>query len=382
MLRSIKVAPALAAFALLLFAPHVARACSCAMPGPRPCARAWSAPVVFVGLVTEEAKTPKGEEGWLRRAFRFQVEESFRGAQGATAEVLTGAGGGDCGYGFVVGQRYLVYAVVSDKGQLSTGICSATKPLEQAAEELDFIRGLPQKSPEVAVYGAVIFSARDLSKGEHRNEPVREAKVLIEGAGARREVATDAEGKFQATGLPAGKYSVRVLKPERGAGRREAQGFELREKQCADLHFYLTWDASVGGRVVGESGEPVSRARVSLTPSELAPKEFDDYQKTLSTFTDEHGKYAFENVPPGRYFVIVNAHGSPRTDEAPYPRTFLPGVEDAALASVVKVEEGERLADQDVRLARRLVAREVAGVVVWPDGRAAGKNTSARLVSA
>ncbi|MCA1615473.1 MAG: carboxypeptidase-like regulatory domain-containing protein [Acidobacteria bacterium] len=380
--KHFKIAPALAVFALLLFAPQLARGCTCAMPGPRPCSRVWSAPVLFAGLVTEESKPPKDAGDWLRRSFRFQIEEGFRGAQGGTTvEVLTGSGGGDCGYGFVVGRRYLVYASVNDKGQLATGICTATKPLEQAAEEIEFIRGLPQKSPEVAIYGAINFSARDLLTGGHVNEPVREARVLVEGAGTRREIGADAEGKFQATGLPAGTYSVKVLKPERGGGHREAKAFELREKQCADLYFYLTWDAGVRGRVVGEAGEPVPRARVSLTPSELAPKEFDDYQKTLSTFSDEEGNYSFEQVPPGRYLVVVNAHGSPRADEAPFPRTFLPGVEDPLLATVVKVGDGEKLTDQDIRLSRRLVARELIGTVVWPDGRAAGKNTSVLLVT-
>lgn len=369
----------LTAFALLLAAPAWAWACSCAMPGERVCSRAWSAPVVFVGTVTGEAKAPPDAGDWLRRAFRFETEEVFRGGQAGAVELLTGGGGGDCGYNFVVGRRYLVYAHTNADGRLTTGICSATRPLEKAAEDVEYLRGLADRPPGAAVYGRVQFSGRDLRKGSHVREAVRGAKVLIEGGGARREVAADAEGKFQATDLPAGAYTARLVGPEGAGGGRTSQSFELAEKRCVELYFTLTWQSSVGGRVIGETGEPVRGARLSLAPAELAPHEFGDHQKTADAYTDEQGVYKFEQVPPGRYYVIVNAHDSPRVDEPPYPRTFLPGVEDPQHASIVKVGERDELADQNLRMPRKLVARELKGTVVWPDGRPAGKNASARL---
>lgn len=51
--------------------------------------------------------------------------------------ISTGLGGGDCGYGFKEGQKYLVYAHASSDPVLGTGICSGTRPLESAAGQED-----------------------------------------------------------------------------------------------------------------------------------------------------------------------------------------------------------------------------------------------------
>ena len=60
---------------------------------------------------------------------RFVVAESFRGLRSAEAEVVTGWGGGDCGYEFVKGETYLVYAFRGEKDKLlRTGICTRPRP--------------------------------------------------------------------------------------------------------------------------------------------------------------------------------------------------------------------------------------------------------------
>jgi hypothetical protein len=52
--------------------------------------------------------------------------------------VVTGRGGGDCGYRFEVGARYLVFAY-GDDAKLETNICQRTKELAQAAEDLKLL---------------------------------------------------------------------------------------------------------------------------------------------------------------------------------------------------------------------------------------------------
>lgn len=375
----LKLKAALALCALALFAPAAARACSCIAQSARPCARAWSAPVVFVGVAAEERKGVKDQEGWGRRAFRFNVEETFRGSAAGSVEVLTGRGGGDCGYNFVVGTRYLVYAHEGKDGALSTGICSATRPAERAREDLEYLRGLSRHAPEASVYGVVLFNSRDLLKGAYLREPVSGAKVVVEGDSARREAATDAEGKFEVSGLPAGRYTVKVSGREHASSLDEPKPFELRPAQCADLYFSMTWGGRVAGRVTDESGGPVRSARLHLAPVGLGAKEFSSHDKTLTAYSDEEGRYEFDGVPPGRYLIVFNPDGLSRIDEPPYPRTFLPGTGEEAEATVVTVGEGERVTGQDVRLTRRRAEREITGTVVWSDGRPAGTNVSAHL---
>jgi hypothetical protein len=367
---------------LLLLAPAAARACSCIATSGRPCGRFWSAPVVFVGLVTDEAKVERDESGWGSRVFRLNVEESFRGEAAGTVEVVTGRGGGDCGYQFAVGTKYIVYAHADKQGRLTTSICSATRPLEKAGEEIEFIRNLAKAEPLASVFGTVRFSARDLKTDGYTQRPVDGVQVSLEGAGLRREAATDAEGKFQFTGLPPGTYTVKAAAPEHTEITGETKPFELLAHRCADLYFHVTWGSRIGGRVTNERGEPVKLLWVYLFPAELDPKEIDNFHKYPSVLTKDDGHYEFAGVAPGRYLLVVNPHNAPRVDEPPHPRTFFPGVEDPAQAEVVRVGEGEKVAGRDIRLARRLVEREVTGVVVWPDGRPAGKGVSVHLDSA
>lgn len=60
---------------------------------------------------------------------QFSPVEILQGATGpdSTITVHTGQGGGDCGYPFVTGSQYLVYASVL-QGRLTTSICTSTVP--------------------------------------------------------------------------------------------------------------------------------------------------------------------------------------------------------------------------------------------------------------
>src|SRR5262245_35906275 len=96
----------------LLLAPTEARCCTCVIPGP-PCQEYWKASTFFSGHVTEITTFTSDEEpfkGYKQKLVRFSVIQAFRGASGTSAETVTGNGGGDCGYPFKVGERYLVYA--------------------------------------------------------------------------------------------------------------------------------------------------------------------------------------------------------------------------------------------------------------------------------
>ena len=45
-----------------------------------------------------------------RKLVRFSIERAVRGVQGSEIEVWTGMFEGDCGYGFKIGRRNVVYA--------------------------------------------------------------------------------------------------------------------------------------------------------------------------------------------------------------------------------------------------------------------------------
>ena len=106
--------------------PLCGTACDCPYYGA-PCKAFANTPTVFVGRVvkvsTIDRKTASGDEYKDRLVF-FDVERSYRGWTAKTAEVVTGWGGGDCGYEFHEGVEYLVYGYPHrETGRLYTGIC-------------------------------------------------------------------------------------------------------------------------------------------------------------------------------------------------------------------------------------------------------------------
>jgi hypothetical protein len=383
-----KAVSAFAAFALLILLPRAAAACSCAFGGgARPCGTYWGTPVIFSGQVTDISETTvtfgegKSQEVRKQRLVRFAVEEALRGLSGKEAEVVTGYGGGDCGYGFVKGERYLVYASPVQKGgQLYTGICTPTKSLDKAAADLEYIHNLPNAPATATLYGTLWQTGRDIGAGKYLREPKSYVKIIIEGDKARRETFTDAEGKFQVSGLAAGHYKVKADLPDY-LGGAEGQA-ELHASGCGDVLLAATWNGSLSGRVTDETDAPVKGLALNLVSADAGPVETLPFDKKELAFTNEDGLYEFKGLAPGGYLLVINPEGTPDFNEKPYPRTFYPGVGAREEAEVLKVEEGGKLENKDLRLTRRLAEREITGVVVWPDGRPAVAGTDVVLLDA
>jgi len=206
-------------------AARSADACSCSDPGP-PCRAMLLTDAIFVGKVTEirdPSANAQPDEN-LPRLFRrvnFLVEEPFRAAgvkKGATLVVLTGFGGGDCGYAFVIGERYLVYARhFPDTNHLFTGICTRTRALAEATPDLEYLRARHEPDRLAGIEGTIHELARDPStKDTHMVGPLRGATVVArrQGDGKQWEARTDAQGWFRFWGLTFGKYEVRAVLPK------------------------------------------------------------------------------------------------------------------------------------------------------------------------
>ena len=69
------------------------------------------------------------------RHVEFEIVEAWKGISSSKVSILTGRGGGDCGYPFGVGGTYLVYAGGAE--YLAASICSRTRDLGSAGEDLE-----------------------------------------------------------------------------------------------------------------------------------------------------------------------------------------------------------------------------------------------------
>jgi hypothetical protein len=222
-----------------LLLPVCAKPCDCPYAGA-PCKAFANTPTVFAGRVVQistiNRKTPFGDD-FKDRLVSFEVERSYRGWEAKTAEIVTGWGGGDCGYDFREGVRYLVYAYPHrETGKLYTGICQRTRPLSAASEDLEYLRKKDDRS-----HGAGIEGIIEELDSKNRIQVVGflgGIPVLVEGPSGRQTITSQMDGRFQLWGLLPGRYRVTPALPK--SFLADQQTAKLGRNSCAELRFLAT----------------------------------------------------------------------------------------------------------------------------------------------
>ena len=237
----LRIAMAAAVLGWLSAAP--VEACSCMQPGP-PCNAYAQAHAVFSGRVNDirqRAHTrEEGYELWQRRVF-FEVIEGFRGVEGKTVEVLTGQGGGDCGYGFAPWQEYLVYAYKDAmSGRLSTSICSRTRSLGRAGEDLNYLRQRDRPEMAAGFRLSAMRLKRDRNGDTSFDGHPAGLQVTLEGPSGKRSGATGSEGTLEIWGLVPGEHRVSVAAPAGYIVSVLPENVTVPARGCAGVQVMLT----------------------------------------------------------------------------------------------------------------------------------------------
>jgi hypothetical protein len=117
---------------VVLGGASAAHACSCVPRTHRE--ELAEAAAVFTGELTSLVPARVEDLGLVEHAFRFEVDEVFRGQVGPTAEVLSLLGSAACGLDARVGQRWFVIADRDERhpDELVTSYCTATQRLTGA----------------------------------------------------------------------------------------------------------------------------------------------------------------------------------------------------------------------------------------------------------
>ena len=118
-----------AASLLVILQAASAYACSCLPRTPQQSFA--SAQAVFAGRVIDVGQQNPASEVRVR----FEVSRIWKGQKRPRIVVMTSSSSASCGYSFQVGENYLIYASLQES-QLQTGLCSGTKPLSMAQEDL------------------------------------------------------------------------------------------------------------------------------------------------------------------------------------------------------------------------------------------------------
>ena len=154
-----------------------------------------------------------------------------------------------------------------------------------------------------------------VSLGDEARTPVRRAVVTMlssDGVETRSTVSDD-QGRFAIGGLPAGRYTLRAMKPAHltmayGARRPGRLGTSLAltdGQSMRDLRVSLPRGAVLAGRLTLENGEPLANTAVTAIPARLAtaggfspapPREFR---------TDDRGEFRIYGLMPDTYLVAA-----------------------------------------------------------------------------
>ena len=197
------------------------------------------------------------------------------------------------------------------------------------------------------------------------------------------KTATDDDGNYRLSGLPAGRFTITPVAKAFVAGTGNATGQSGQSGQSVivaegesitKIDFALVRGGVITGRITDGQGNPIIAERVSIVPRVTS----DSYgQMTImdgpKNRTDDRGIYRFYGLGPGSYTVSVGdvspAGGAVNIvgmGGSQYAKTFYPGVQEESKATIIEVKEGG----------------EVTGVDITPGKPAEGFSVSGRVVDA
>ena len=235
--------------------------------------------------------------------------------------------------------------------------------------------------------------------------PIRRAQININSrdAGFNRNIATDSEGRYELTGLPAGRYRLFVSKAgfvalEYGQARPFEAGkpLDILAGQALEkIDFSLPRGSAITGRITDEFGDPITDVQVEALRYQFVNGERQLVNAGRIAQTDDLGAYRIFGLMPGDYIVRAsmrpNMPGGPRTADADptgYPGTYYPGVTDVTQAQTVTAMLGQEVASIGFPLVPARLSR-ISGTVLGSSGqplagamvmiRARGSNALAAL---
>jgi hypothetical protein len=327
------------------------------LPGP-PCVEYWQADAVFIGVASRVVQVPNetllSVGPYLRTTVHFTIEEAFKGV-GGTGLVLDLD---HCGHSFKEGERYLVYAQRNlNNQQLDVrGGSTRTRPLSEATEDLQYIRGLVSAEAGSRVFGKVAQFSYNLKRNDFDVEPLKNIRVTLEGNDQRQEVLSDSEGRYEFKRLATGTYWLQAELPPHL--NLDKQTIKVTGRGCVPLDFSARSKGQIAGSILDVNGKPLLSVPVSLVPANISAEEMfaesNDKMVWPVAFTNEDGRFLFAQLPPGRYLLIINRNeferSRARETSRHLPRLFYPGVSDVSGATVIVVGKDGEAREYDFRL--------------------------------
>src|SRR5215469_10420054 len=197
--------------------------------------------------------------------------------------------------------------------------------------------------------------------------PLANARVILASVKARQNpqsVVTSDDGKFEFTGMPAGKYSLTGAK--RGFTSSSYDQHYIFSTAIVTgagldtehLVLKLAPHSIISGRVLDEVGEPIRDANVGL----YRDSQFDGTHQIVTlrgSQTNDLGEFEIADLAPGTYFISARAHAwyavhpqweagrTPgdfdRSLDVAYPITYYTDAIEPESATPISLHGGEHL---------------------------------------
>ena len=147
--------------------------------------------------------------------------------------------------------------------------------------------------------------------------PLRRSRITVTAPelGQRgRDVSTDAEGRYEIRDLPAGRYSLTVIRSgylrlRYGQTRPLEQGKQLdvaNGQTVQDVDFALPKMSVIAGRVTDELGDPIEGASVFAMRMQYWQGRRRVIPSSQTARTDDVGEYRITGLMPGPYWVMAS----------------------------------------------------------------------------
>ena len=232
--------------------------------------------------------------------------------------------------------------------------------------------------------------------------PLKNATVRLENGDNREHTIaakTSGDGRYELRNVPPGRYKVKVtrngyVEMEYGQRKPSDPGATLAlspGETKEPIDFRLIPAAVIAGKIFDEDGEPVWHAIVMVSRD-----TYRDGARTLVSvdvaLANDLGEYRLSGLAPGRYFVSAQERdwtavtgdreftvGDKQGDRG-YIKTYYPGTQDLAKASLIAVKEGEEVPGVDIQLKQVSVYR-IRGRVLNQITHKGGSNAYLQLIA-
>jgi hypothetical protein len=311
----------LALFTLILCKGVQCWACSCG--GHTPCSSHRYEDVDFLGEVLSQKTVSSNSSLSIGGVidsmmihsssylFQIRVLESYRGSQkvGEVVSVLTGIGGGDCGYPFRIGSKYLVDAWKGEK-VLGTGICSLTAPIEESEVELRVLRKITSGQTPPALTGEILRYAGPPEDNLIGRLAGISISLAPEGSGRSYNTVTDSAGAFDFADPPPGRYQVQITLPKSlsvaytgfgfpTAGRLPLFQIENVKNGSCITKIVVAPSGSISGRIKFPNDQVVE----GWVNADSVKPDGTPWNTIESTHPDSSGAYRLDRLIPGSYQI-------------------------------------------------------------------------------